>query len=212
MTTLYNRKYGGGNGERRSCAFFVAGGLAVLAAVFLIGLQVGRYIEKSAASRESQPGKTGQDNAPDIRKDLGAFSEEASRVRPVPPPDADNAVKETEKSVTFPETLARKDPGPVPLVAPGGKSGGAPKAAETSAPREKPFFVQSGVFRNKGSAQQMKARLSKSRYPVKVVESRGKRGALFRVLVGPYGRKDAAVKTKRKLKAEMKIDAVLVRG
>lgn len=210
MKTLYNRKYG--DGERRSFAFFVAGGLAVLAAVFLIGLQVGRYVEKSGASREEPAGKAAQDNAPDIRKDLGAFSEEAARVRPVPPPDADNGVKATEKSVTFPETLARKDPGPVPLVAPQAKTGDAPRAAAKAAPREKPFLLQSAVFRNKGSAQQMKARLSKAGYPARIVESRGKKGARFRVLVGPYSKKEAAVKAKRKLKAEMKIDAVLVRG
>lgn len=209
MKTLYNRKYG--DGERRSFAFFVAGGLAVLAAVFLIGLQVGRYVEKSGASREEPAGKAAQDNAPDIRKDLGAFSEEAARVRPVPPPDADNGVKATEKSVTFPETLARKDPGPVPLVAPQAKTGDAPRAT-AKAPREKPFLLQSAVFRNKGSAQQMKARLSKAGYPARIVESRGKKEARFRVLVGPYSKKEAAVKAKRKLKAEMKIDAVLVRG
>ena len=210
MKTLYNKKYGGGDGH--SFAFFVVGGLAVLAAVFVIGLQVGRYIEKSGASPESQAGKSGQDNAADIRKDLGTFSEEAAGVRPVPPPDADNGAKETEKSVTFPETLARKDPGPAPLVRPDPKEKGARSAGKAVAPREKPFLAQSGVFRNKGSAQAMKARLSKAGYPAKVVESRGKKRVLFRVLVGPYGRKDAAVKTIRKLKAEMKINAVLVRG
>ncbi len=213
MKTLYNRKHGGAEGERRSFAFFAVGGLAVLAAVFLIGLQVGRYVEKSAVSREDRAGKPGPDNGSEIRKDLGAFAEEAAGVRPVPPPDADNGVKQTEKSVTFPETLARKDPGPVPLVAPGGKTGraGTPPEAGAAARREKPFLLQTGVFRSKDTARQLKARLSKSGYPAKIVESRGKKGALFRVLVGPYA-KDAAVKTKRKLKAGMKIDAVLVRG
>ncbi len=210
MKTLYNRKYGGGEGQR-SFAFFVVGGLAVLAAVFLIGLQVGRYIEKNGASREDQAGKAGQDNAAAIRKDLGAFSEEAAGVRPVPPPDANDNVRETEKTVTFPETLARKDAGPVPLVGPEEKATGVSPGAK-AAPREKPFLVQSGVFRNKGSAKAMKARLSKAGYPAKVVESRGKRGVRFRVLVGPYSRKDAAAKTIRRLKAEMKVTAVLVRG
>lgn len=210
MKTLYNKKYGGGDGH--AFAFFVVGGLAVLAVVFLIGLQVGRYIEKSGASPQDQGAKTGRDNAADIRKDLGAFSEEAAGVRPVPPPDADNGAKEAEKSVTFPETLARKNPGPAPLVGPDAKGKGAPSAGKAIAPRGKPFLAQSGVFRNKGSAQAMKARLSKAGYPAKVVESRGKKRVLFRVLVGPYAGKDAAVKTIRKLKAQMKIDAVLVRG
>ncbi len=213
MKTLYNsRKYGGGDGERRSFAFFVVGGLAVLAAVFLIGLQVGRYIEKSGASREDQAVKPGRDNATDIRKDLAAFSEEAARVRPVPPPDADNAAKETEKSVTFPETLARKQPAPVPLVRPEGGRKEGTSGAKAAGAREKPFLVQSAVFRNKASAQAMKSRLSKAGYPAKIAESRGKKGVRFRVLVGPYAGKDAAVKTIRKLKAEMKIKAVLVRG
>ncbi len=212
MKTLYNRKYGGGEGERRSFAFFVVGGLAVLAAVFIIGLQVGRYVEKTAASREDQPGKAGRDNTADIGKDLGSFSEEASKVRPVPPPDADNGAKETERSVTFPETLARKDPGPVPLVRPDGKGKGAAAAGRAGAARGKPFLVQSGVFRGKGSANAMKARLTKAGYPAKVVESRGKKGVSFRVLVGPYAAREAALKTIRKLKAEMKMNAVLVRG
>ncbi len=212
MKTLYNRKHGSGDGERRSFAFFVVGGLAVLAAVFLIGLQVGRYVEKSGASRDDEAAKAGHDNATDIRKELGAYSEEAAKVRPVPPPDADNAVKETEKSVTFPETLARKEPGPVPLVRPdGGKKQGA-SGGKVAAPGGKPFLVQSAVFRNRASAQGMKARLSRAGFPAKVVESRGKKGVRFRVLLGPYAGKDAAVKTIRKLKAEMKIDAVLVRG
>ena len=211
MKTLYNRKHAGGDGERRSFAFFVVGGLAVLAAVFLIGLQVGRYVEKTGASRGDQAAKPGQDNATDIRKDLGAYSEEAAKVRAVPPPDADNAVKETEKSVTFPETLARKEPGPVPLVRPdGARKEGASAGKATG--REKPFLVQSAVFRSKASARGMKARLSKAGYPAKVVESRGKKGVRFRVLVGPYSGKEAALKTIRKLKAEMKINAVLVRG
>lgn len=212
MKTLYNRKYGGGNGDRRSFAFFVAGGLAVLAAVFLIGLQVGRYIEKRGRSPVDQGDRAIQDNAADIRRDLGAFSEEAARVRPVPPPDADNDARETERNVTFPETLARKDPGPTPLVRQAGKGKGAPASGKSVAPRGKPFLVQSAVFRNKGSAQEMKARLSKAGYPAKVVESRGKKGILFRVLVGPYAVEDAAAKTIRRLKTEMKIDAVLVRG
>ncbi len=210
MKALYNRKYGGGEGQR-SFAFFVVGGLAVLAAVFLIGLQVGRYIEKNGASRDDQAAKAGQDNAAEIRKDLGAYSDEAAKVRAVPPPDADNSVKETEKAVTFPETLARKDAGPVPLVRPGDKAKAAKPGAK-AAPREKPYLVQSGVFSNKSSAQAMKARLSKAGYPAKVVESRGKKGVRYRVLVGPYSRKDAAVKTIRKLKTERKIAGVLVRG
>lgn len=209
MKTLYNRKYGGGEGH--SFAFFVIGGLAVLAAVFLIGLQVGRYIEKTGAPREVQGGKAAQDNAADIGKDLGVFSEDAAGVRAVPPPDANDVAKETEKSVTFPDTLARKEPGPTPLVRPEPRKKGAPSAGK-AAPREKPFLVQSAVFRNKGSAGEMKARLSKSGFPAKVVESRAKTGVLFRVLVGPYADKEAAVKTIRKLKSQMKIDAVLVRG
>jgi cell division protein FtsN len=212
VKTLYNRKYAGGDGERRSFAFFVVGGLAVLAAVFLIGLQLGRYVERRGASPESQGDRPARDNAADIRKDLGAFSEEAAGVRAVPPPDADNDARKTERSVTFPETLARKDPGPTPLVRHDGKAKGESASGKPVAPREKPFLAQAGVFRNKGSAQAMRARLSKAGYPAKFVESRGKKGIVFRVLVGPYAVRDAAAKTVRRLKTEMKIDAVLVRG
>lgn len=212
MKTLYNKKYGGGDGERRSFAFFVVGGLAVLAAVFLIGLQVGRYIEKRGAPAEGRGDPQARDNAADIRKDLGAFSEEAAGVRAVPPPDADNDARETERRVTFPETLARKDPGPAPLVRQDAKGKGASAPGKPVAAREKPFLAQAGVFRSKGAAQAMKTRLSGAGYPAKVVESRGKKRILFRVLVGPYAAKDAAARTIRRLKSEMKVDAVLVRG
>ncbi|MGE5188563.1 MAG: SPOR domain-containing protein [Gemmatimonadota bacterium] len=209
MKTLYNRRYRGGNGERRSFAFFAVGGLAVLAAVFVIGLQVGRYVEKTGTPREGQADRPARDNAADIRKDLGAFSEEAAGVRAVPPPDAKDDARATERSVTFPETLARKDPGPMALVRPRGAKAAAGRPA---APPDKPFLVQSAVFRNKGSAQDMRARLLKAGFPAKIVESRGTKGVLFRVLVGPFAARDAAVKTVRKLKSEMKIDAVIVRG
>ncbi len=212
MKSLYNRRHGGGDGERRSFAFFVVGGLAVLAAVFLIGLQVGRYVEKGAASRDDRGGGPGRDNAAEIRKDLGAFSEEAAGVRPVPPPDADNGAKEAERAVTFPETLAGKDSKPVPLVSPDAGRKGAAPGGKAAAARGKPYLVQSAVFRDRGAAQQMKSRLTKAGYPARVVESRGRKGVLFRVLVGPYAAKEAAARTKRKLKAEMKINAVLVRG
>lgn len=213
MKTLYNRKYGGGNGDRRSFAFFVAGGLAVLAAVFLIGLQVGRYVEKNSASRADDAGRSsGRDNAAEIRKDLGAFSEDAARVKPVPPPPVDTGAREAEKSVTFPETLARKDPEVVPLVQPAPKAKAAARPGKDAAPAGKPFLVQTAVFRNKTAARDMKARLAKAGYPVQVIESRGVKGAFYRVLVGPYASRDAAMKTMRKLKAEMKIDAALARG
>ncbi len=99
----------------------------------------------------------------------------------------------------------------MPLVRPdGARKGGASAGKATG--REQPCLGQSAVFRSKASARGMKARLSKAGYPAKVVESRGKKGVRFRVLVGPYAGKEAALKTIRKLKAEMKINAVLVRG
>lgn len=212
MKTLYNRRHGGGNAERRSYAFFAAGGLAVLVAVFLIGLQVGRYVEKSGASREGRESGPAADNAADIRKDLGAYSEEAAGVRPVPPADAKDGANETERSVTFPETLARRDAGPTPLVRRDAKGKGASASRKSATPQDKTFLVQTGVFRNKESALGLKDRLSKAGYPAKVVESRGKKGVLFRVLVGPYAVRDAAAKAIRRLKTEMKVEAVLVRG
>ncbi|MBI5420427.1 MAG: SPOR domain-containing protein [Deltaproteobacteria bacterium] len=225
MKYLYNKKgIRRGEGERHQFAFFAIGAIVVLVAVFVIGLQVGRVVEKNAAPPEVRSGKTApaaetrkssaQAGAADIRKDLGAFSEDATKVPVVPPPDAKSAVNEVEKNLTFQETLARKTAEPVPLV----RSAPADnKAAAEAEPARggtgRKYLVQAGAFRDKAIADGYRKRLAKAGYAVKVVKGTGKdKEKLFRVLVGPFLDKEAARKTVRKLMAEMKIDAFLLAG
>jgi cell division protein FtsN len=224
VKSLYNKKgQRRGEGERHQFAFFAIGAIVVLAAVFVIGLQVGRVIEKSSAAPDAQGGKNapspGSQAAPpvvasDIRKDLGAYSEEAVKVPIVPPPDAKSTVNEVEKKLTFQETLAKKEPTPVPLVraaqkdntvSPGGE------AARASGARK--YVVQAGAFREKRTAEAYRKRLDKAGYAVRVVQASRKNGEkYYRVLVGPFPDIEAARKAVRRLKDEMKIDAYMIQG
>ena len=208
MKSLYNKKgQRRGDGERNPFAFFAVGAVVVLAAVFVIGLQVGRVVEKGAAVPDAPDGK----NAGDIRKDLGSFSEEAQKVPVVPPPIASSDVNEVEKKLTFRETLASKEATTVPLVRPAQKGGAAPQGAGAAEGRK--FIVQAGAFRDKGAAETRRKRLEKAGYAVRIVKAaRKNRESVFRVLVGPYSDGEAARKAVRRIRGEMKIDATLMKG
>lgn len=221
MKTLYNKPgRRRGDGEGHSYAFFAAGAIVVLAAVFVIGLQVGRVIEKDAAGREVRAEKTSpaparQGTPPragdaDIRKDLGAFSEEASKVPVVPPPIAG---VETEKKFTFPETLEKKEATVIPLVR-AKKDDAAAQGAQPAPPTAaRKYTVQAGAFRDKGAAEAQRKKLGKAGYAVRVVPAaRKNRQRYFRVLLGPFPDGDAAKKAVRRLKNEMKIEAYLIQG
>ena len=222
MKTLYNKKgIRRGDGERYQFAFFAAGAIVVLAAVFVIGLQVGRVIEKNSAAPDARGGKSApspgsQAAAPavssDIRKDLGSYSEEAVKVPVVPPPDAKNSMSEVEKKLTFQETLAKKEATPVPLVRATQKDNAAlPGAEDARASGARKYLVQTGAFREKGTAEAYRKRLDKAGYAARVVKTAKKnRETVFRVLVGPFPDGEAAKKAVRRLKDEMKIDAIMI--
>jgi cell division protein FtsN len=192
----------------------------VLAAVFVIGLQVGRVIEKGSTVPDARAGKTspapaGQEASPgggaaDIRKDLGAFSEEASKVPAVPPPIA---VNESEKRFTFPETLEKKEATVVPLVRAKKEAPAAPGERPARAAAARKYLVQAGAFRDRGAAEAQRKKLGKAGYAVRVVPAAGKnRKRYFRVLLGPFPDGEAAKKAVRRLKSEMKIEAILTQG
>ncbi|HWS14599.1 MAG TPA: hypothetical protein VN450_00250, partial [Candidatus Methylomirabilis sp.] len=115
-----------GDPERHSFAFFVLGTLVVIAVAFFLGFQLGRYVEKNAGKgAEGKAGLRGtpRDNSSrsaasaEIRKDLSAFSTEATNVPAVAPPvaaplTAGDELKKTESEATYPEALSRKDPSP----------------------------------------------------------------------------------------------------
>jgi DedD protein len=223
VKTLYNKKgQRRWEGERHPYAFFAVAAVVVLAVVFVIGLQVGRVVERSASAPDARGGK----NAPspagpappsaagDIRKDLGSFSEEAAKVPVVPPPLASATVSEVEKNLTFQETLAKKDATTVPLQR--ARQQDNASAAGTNAPPNAgagKFVVQTGAFRDKGGAESQRKRLEKAGYAARIVRTERKnREKIFRVLVGPFPDGEAARKAVRRLKNEMKIDAFPAKG
>ncbi|HZW36012.1 MAG: SPOR domain-containing protein [Deltaproteobacteria bacterium] len=222
MKSLYNKQgRRRGEGEGHSYAFFAVGAIVVLAAVFVIGLQVGRVIEKDAAAvPNARPGKASpapanpetppRAGAADIRKDLGAFSEEASKVPVIPPPIA---VDEGEKKFTFPETLEKKEATVVPLVRAKKDVAPAREAQPAKSSGGRKYVVQAGAFRDKGAAEAQRKKLGKAGYSVRVVQAaRKNRQPYFRVLLGPFSDGEAAKKAVRRLKNEMKIEAFLIQG
>jgi cell division protein FtsN len=215
---LYNkrRNFHRTQGERSQFAFFVVGAVVLLAVVFVIGLQVGRVVEKNAERRRNEAEKTagpievGKESDSEIRKDIGAFSEEAGKIPPVTPPSADSRLTETEKSLTFRETLSKKESSPVLLVKPApGKKGSEPGASHPGGAGK--LMVQVAAFRDRKAAETFRKRLEKDGWKAAVVQrAAGKSGNYHKVLVGPYPDRDAANRAIRKLKTEWKMNAFLV--
>jgi len=221
---LYNKRGSRkGEGEKHPFAFFALGAIGVVAAIFVIGLQVGRVIEKNGTAREetavknaatASPGAASSRGTADIRKDLGAFSEDAMKVPVVPPPDAKSDVNEVEKNLTFRDTLAKMEAKPVPLVKPTPKENAArPAQDKARVSPGKTYLVQAGSFRDRKAADAYRARIAKAGFAARVVASEGKnRKDYFRVLLGPFADRESARKAARRLKAEMKVDAFLLAG
>ncbi len=220
MRYLYNKKRGfrKSDGERSQFAFFVVGAVVLLAAAFVIGLQVGRVVEKNAEKRRNEAGKVagqievGKVDDSEIRKDLDVFSEEAGKVLAVPPPSANARLTETEKNMTFRETLVTKEPEPVPLVTPAPRK----EVTGTSAVRTPvagKLRVQVAAFRDRKAAEAFRKRLEKDGWQATVVQGTGgKSGSYHKVVVGPYPDRDAANRAIRKLKSEWKVNAFLLKG
>jgi DedD protein len=212
-----NRRSGG---ERHPFAFFVVGALVVLAVVFVIGMQVGRVIEKRAAhpaGREeglASGDSTLKDMASrdDIRHDMSAFAEEASRVPAVAPQTARDALAETERALTFRKTLEGDAAGPVSIAPPAPEERLTAKTAGGGTPG-KTFEVQAGAFRDRKAAEAVRGKLAADGIQATVREASGQDGTrLYRVMAGPFPDRDQARRIIRRLKERMQIDAILVAG
>lgn len=208
-----------GDPDRHSFAFFVLGVLVVIAVAFYLGFQLGRYVEKNAG--KGTEGKTGLrgipgDNASriaasaEIRKDLSAFSTQASNVPAVAPPvaappTAGDELRKTESEATFPEALSRKDPSPEPMV----RKKGKPPASSG----ENTFHLQAGAMKSLETAEAVRKRLDRGGYRARLVRTTTrKHGELYRVRVGPFGSREEAMKAMKAIRAGMKIDVLLVKG
>lgn len=223
MKNLYNKRGSRiGGGERHPFAFFAIGTIVILAAVFVIGLQVGRVVEKNAvtgiqspeAKGAAQEARTTGPGGPgnDIRKDLGAFSEDAAKLPVVPPPDAKGAVDEVEKRITFQESLPRKEDKPLPL-APASPSDGKGVSGTAGAATRK-YAIQAGAFRDPKAAETCRRKLEKAGYAVRTIryEDRKTGKRIHRVLLGPFSDKATAHRTAVKLKEKFQIHAFVTPG
>ena len=210
-----------GDPDRHSFAFFVVGILVVIAVAFYLGLQLGRYVEKDAgkegAGKVASRGAAGENGAristsAEIRRDMSTYSEEAVKIPAVPPPavippTAGDDLKKTESEATFPEVLSRKDPSPEPM---GKTKEKAPVAAPS---REAKFMLQAGAMKTRETADAVRKRLERGGYKAKVIHATTlKHGEVYRVRVGPFGSRDEAMKAMKAIRAEMKIDVILLKG
>ena len=213
--------YRRGDPDRHSFAFFVLGSLVVIAVAFYLGFQLGRYVEKGAgkeaAGKIAPRGSSAENGAriatsAEIRKDMSVFSEEASKIPAVAPPaaippTAGDDLRKTESEATFHESLSRKDPSPEPM-------GKKKEKAQVSAPSgEAKFMLQAGAMKTRESADALRKRLDRNGYKTKVIHATTRNlGEVYRVRVGPFGSRDEAMKAMKAIRAEMKIDVILLKG
>lgn len=219
-TTLYNKSGYRGEGDRHSFAFFVIGAIVVLVAVFLIGMQLGRVIEKSGPSADNRVARpTGEPSrmewAPasgpaivekaqdNVQKEIGAFSEDALKVPVVPPPKKVEPVREPGETLTFQDTLSRKNAEPVGLEKPKAPAGGAQE-------RPRAYHIQAGAFREREKAENVLRKLEKAGIPVRIARPGNKgKDALYHVVAGPMPDRESARVALRKMKTELKLDAYI---
>ena len=148
----------------------------------------------------------------EIRKEMSAFSEEALKIPAVPPPaaippTAGDDLKKTESEATFPESLSRKDPSPEPM-------GKKKETARVYAPSgEAKFMLQAGAMKSRETAEGLRNRLDRRGYKAKVIHAKTRTlGEVYRVRVGPFGSRGEAMKAMKAIRAEMKIDVILLKG
>ena len=214
-------RYRRGDPDRHSFAFFIVGTLVVIAVAFFLGFQLGRYVEKSAfkeAGGKAGPRGPAAENgarsatSAEIRKEMSAFSEEASKIPEVAPPaakppTAGDDLRKTEAEATFPVSLSRKDPSPEPM------SRKKEQAKVASSPGKGKFMLQAGAMKTQDSAESLRKRLDRSGYRAKVVHATTpKLGVVYRVRVGPFGTREEAAKAMKAIRSEMKIDVILLKG
>lgn len=215
--------YRRGDPDRHSFAFFVVGSLVVIAVAFFLGFQLGRYVEKGSAKEEAGKiaprGPAAENGArsaasAEIRKDMSAFSEEALKIPAVAPPaaippTAGEDLKRTESEATFPESLSRKDPSPEPM----GRKKEKEKAPAVAPSGEAKFMLQAGAMKTRDAANALRKRLDRRGYKAKVIHATTRTlGEVYRVRVGPFGSRDEAMKAMKAIRAEMKIDVILLKG
>jgi|SRR5437879_3593406 len=135
------------------------------------------------------------DNIPiDIPSERTPFAPRLSLPPAQPHAEAPAAARGPTEPVDEPPGSALRAAPGEPGVAPSAKSEGSPASA-------KAWFVQAAALSSEGAARQLSERLSKAGMApfVERVETSG--AVLYRVRLGPFGSRDAAVKARRHLHA-----------
>ena len=197
-----------GDSDRGSYAFFVLGALVVFAAVFFVGFQVGRFVEKDRAKGlEVRKGEGRKKES--ILREMSAYSEDAVRipvVDPPPSPSANEELKKSEEAATFPDSLTRKDAVPQPLIKPKAPAQGSASAVQA----KKKFLLQAGALKTREAADALKAKLDGAGFPAKVLHGSTNGEDVYRVRVGPHRSKEEATKVMKSIQAALKIDVILI--
>jgi cell division protein FtsN len=97
-----------------------------------------------------------------------------------------------------------------PAITPPPLASKPPPPPKKSTPSSPSWWLQAGAFRSAGQADSLKARLTLTGLPVKVVSGRGGNNILwYRVRVGPYDSKQATSGARQRLQ-QQKISPVLI--
>jgi DedD protein len=75
------------------------------------------------------------------------------------------------------------------------------------------YMLQAGAMKSRETADALRKRLDRGGYKAKVIRvATQPLGEVYRVRVGPFGSRDEAMKAMKAIRAEMKIDVILVKG
>ncbi|RMG59904.1 MAG: SPOR domain-containing protein, partial [Deltaproteobacteria bacterium] len=161
--------------------------------IFLIGLQIGRIVEKGL--EEAPPARVvAKPDIPssfdeEIAKKIEGFAGEEK------PPGGEQGAppgKEEERETAPPARAEKTLPSEKPL----------PAVKQEKPAREKSrvnvrtgYFLQVGVFSVEKNAESLRERAAGKGFPVVLERFRGKRGRLLtRVMIGPYASRDEALR------------------
>ena len=74
-------------------------------------------------------------------------------------------------------------------------------------------MLQAGAMKTRETAEAVRKRLARSGYKAQVIHATTRKdGEVYRVRVGPFGSRDEAMKAMKAIRAEMKIDVILLKG
>jgi cell division septation protein DedD len=74
-------------------------------------------------------------------------------------------------------------------------------------------MLQAGAMKTRETADALRKRLERRGYKAVVIHATTRaHGEVYRVRVGPFGSRDAAMKAMKSIRAEMKIDVILLKG